>query len=70
MTKKFTSDTNIILNLRHLRALVDALSKGIADFDRLSLGRESFEEFVVDARLHENTRSGAACLTMVPATDV
>ena len=59
--------TNVVLNLRNLRTLVDAITEWVSNFDRTGFGTETFEELIVDPRLNENSRSGTACLTMIPA---
>ena len=59
-------NTNVILSLRNLRTLVDALTEGISNFNRLSFSSETLEELIVDPRLDEDSRSGTAYLTLVP----
>ena len=59
--------TDVILALRDLGALVRVDCEGVAELERLGLFREPLEELVVDARLHEDARTGAASLTVIPA---
>ena len=59
-------NTNVILSLRNLRTLVDTLTEGISNFNRLSFSSETLEELIVDPRLDEDSRSGTAYLTLVP----
>ena len=58
--------TNIELNLRNLRTLVDTLTEGVSNFNRLSFGSETLEELIVDPSLDEDSRSGTAYLTLIP----
>jgi len=50
-----------------LWSLVDILTEGVTDLDRLDFLGEFFKEFVVDSRLDKDTRAGAASLTVIPA---
>jgi hypothetical protein len=59
--------TNIILNLRDLRTLVDTLTEGVSNIDRTGFGRETLEELIVNPSLNENSRPCTAGLTMIPA---
>ena len=59
-------NTNVILSLRDLWTLVYTLTEGISNFNRLSLGRETLEELIVDPSLDEDSRSSTAYLTLIP----
>lgn len=59
----------VVLLLRDLGTLVDTLVEGVANLDVLGPLGEALKEFVVDAGLDEDTRAGAACLTVVPAKE-
>lgn len=59
--------TYVVLHLGDLRALLSFRAKGVAYLDRLCLLGEGGEKLVVDTLLDEDTRSGAACLAVVPA---
>lgn len=47
-------ETYLVLNLRHLRALVNSRCERIAEFDGLGLRRELFQELVINPSLDEN----------------
>ena len=59
--------TYLILNLRHLRALEVLGVEGVANLDVASVLGEAVEELVVDLLVDEDTRTGAANLTVVVA---
>jgi hypothetical protein len=62
--------TYVILDLRDLRALLDVLCKGVAQLALLGRLGESAEELVVDFRMYEDARAGAARLAVVPAAKI
>lgn len=57
----------LVLDVRDLGSLVNVAAEGVTHADRSRLLSEALEEFVVDARLDEDTGSSAARLTVVPA---
>ena len=47
-------ETYVVLNFRHLRALVNSRCERIAEFDGLGLLRELCQELVINPSLDEN----------------
>lgn len=66
-TRLDVSRNSVVLKLRSSGTLERVLFEGGSDLDRLDLGGELLEEFVVDGLLNEDPRSGAATLTGVEA---
>ena len=59
--------TYVILLLRDLGTLEVLGVEGVADLERLLVLREALEELVVDALLHEDTRTRTTALAVVVA---
>ena len=65
----YKRETYVILLLRNLGTLVDIGAERVTKLDLAGLFGEPAQEFVVDLRVDENTRSSAASLAMIPAVD-
>jgi len=57
----------VVLDLRDLRALVDAVPERVAQLDGPGLLREPLQELVVYSGLDKDARPSAARLSMIPA---
>ena len=60
-------DAYVELDLRDLGALVRVTGERITELEFPGLGRKTFDEFVVDALLDEDTRTSTTCLPVIPA---
>jgi hypothetical protein len=58
---------SVVLHLRDLRSLVRVRGERVSDLELLSLCFEASHKLVVDGSLNVDTRTGAACLTVVEA---
>lgn len=59
--------THIVLDLGDLGTLIRVTGERIAELELLGLGRKSTNEFLVDAFLDKDPRTGTTCLPVIPA---